>query len=94
MIKINLLPFKRKRASTLTKDIRDLILLLVFVGCAFGFYYFMMLRPEIEEQKSNIDSAEANCDHSGLLRVISGFSKTTAIAAVVRDIVLGIVLGT
>jgi Tfp pilus assembly protein PilN len=54
MIKINLIPFKRKRASTLTKDIRDLILLLVFVGCAFGYYYFMMLRPEIEEQKSNI----------------------------------------
>jgi Tfp pilus assembly protein PilN len=54
MIKINLLPFKRKRASTLTKDIRDLVLALIVVCIGFFGYYYLMLIPEIEEHKSNI----------------------------------------
>lgn len=58
MIKINLLPFKRKRASTLTKDVRDLVLLLILFCIGFGYYYFMMLRPEIEEQRLKIQSAK------------------------------------
>jgi Tfp pilus assembly protein PilN len=53
MIKINLLPFKRKRASTLTKDIRDLVILLIIVCIGFGIYYYK-LTNEIEEHKSNI----------------------------------------
>lgn len=53
MIKINLLPFKRKRASTLTRDIRDLVLMLVVVCVGFGIYYYR-LHNELEEQKSRI----------------------------------------
>ena len=58
MIKINLLPFKRKRASTLTKDVRDLALLLILLCIGFGYYYFMMLRPEINEQQLRIESTK------------------------------------
>ena len=58
MIKINLLPVKRKRASTLTKDIRDLVILLVLVFIGFLLYYFMMLRPEITEHKLRVDSTK------------------------------------
>lgn len=53
MIKINLLPFKRKRASSLSKDIRDLVLALILVCVGFGIYYYR-LSNEIEEQISNI----------------------------------------
>lgn len=53
MIKINLLPFKRKRASSLTKDIRDLVILLFIVLLGFGYYYYI-LTNEIEERKANI----------------------------------------
>ena len=53
MIKINLLPFKRKRASTLTKDIRDLILALIVVLSDLE-YMNIVLYNEIEEQKTNI----------------------------------------
>jgi Tfp pilus assembly protein PilN len=53
MIKINLLPFKRKRASTLSKDIRDLVLALIVVFIGFGVYEYKLYN-EIDEQKSNI----------------------------------------
>jgi type IV pilus assembly protein PilN len=53
MIKINLLPFKRKRASTLTKDIRDLVLALIVVCIGFGYYYYL-LTNEIKEHNTNI----------------------------------------
>jgi Tfp pilus assembly protein PilN len=53
MIKINLLPFKRKRASSLTKDIRDLVILLFIVLLGFGYYYYI-LTNEIAECKANI----------------------------------------
>jgi Tfp pilus assembly protein PilN len=53
MIKINLLPFKRKRASSLSKDIRDLVLALILVCVGFGIYYYR-LSNEVEEQISNI----------------------------------------
>ena len=53
MIKINLIPFKRKRASTLIKDIRDFVILLILVCVGFGLYYYK-LSNEIEEQRSNV----------------------------------------
>jgi Tfp pilus assembly protein PilN len=53
MIKINLLPFKRKRASSLTKDIRDLVILLFIVLFGFGYYYYILIN-DIEEHKANI----------------------------------------
>jgi Tfp pilus assembly protein PilN len=53
MIKINLLPFKRKRASSLTKDIRDFVILLVVVCLGFGYYYYTLIN-EIEDHKSKI----------------------------------------
>jgi Tfp pilus assembly protein PilN len=53
MIKINLLPFKRKRASTFTKDIRDLVLALIVVCIGFGYYYYL-LHDEVQEHKKNI----------------------------------------
>jgi Tfp pilus assembly protein PilN len=58
MIKINLLPFKRRRASTLSKDIRDLVLALIVVCIGFFGYYFYILTPEIEDHKSNIASTK------------------------------------
>jgi Tfp pilus assembly protein PilN len=57
MIKINLLPFKRKRASSLTKDVRDLVILLFIVLFGFGYYYYT-LTNEIEERKANILSVK------------------------------------
>ena len=53
MIKINLLPFKRKRSSSLTKDIRDFVILLLIVLFGFGYYYYI-LTNDIEERRSNI----------------------------------------
>ena len=58
MIKINLIPFKRKRASTLRKDIRDLVLMIIVVCIGFGYYYFRILRPEIEEERQKMESAK------------------------------------
>jgi Tfp pilus assembly protein PilN len=58
MIKINLLPFKRKKASTLTKDIRDLILMLLVVCIGFVAYYYFKVYTKIEEQKANIASTK------------------------------------
>ena len=56
MIKINLLPFKRKRASTLTKDLRDLIGMLLVVCLGFGAYYYFKVHTVIKEKKESIES--------------------------------------
>ncbi len=53
MIKINLLPFKGKKASTFAKDVRGLVYLLIIVCIAFGWYYYRLL-DGIQEQKANI----------------------------------------
>lgn len=53
MIKINLLPFKRKRSSTVKKDIRDLVIMIIVVCIGFGLYYYRLI-DSINEQKSEI----------------------------------------
>jgi Tfp pilus assembly protein PilN len=53
MIKINLLPFKRKRSSSLTKDIRDLVLAFIVVCIGFGVYEYNLYKG-IEEQRANL----------------------------------------
>ncbi len=57
MIKINLLPFKRKRASTLQKDIRDFLILLILAGIIFVMID-RRIYSDIENTKSNIVSVK------------------------------------
>lgn len=57
MIKINLLPFKRKKASTIAKDIRDFVILLVLGLIGFGLYEYSLLN-EIADYKSKIEAAK------------------------------------
>ncbi|HVN96336.1 MAG TPA: PilN domain-containing protein [Syntrophorhabdaceae bacterium] len=57
MIKINLLPFKRKRASTLRKDFRDFLLLLI-LACVIFFLIDRSIYSDIENTRSNIASAK------------------------------------
>lgn len=57
MIKINLLPFKRRKASAISKDIRDFIILLVLGIIGFGIYEYGLLK-EIEDYKSRIQAAK------------------------------------
>ena len=57
MIKINLLPFKRKRATSIGKDIRDLAILLVLGCIGFGIYY-IGLNNKIDDCKSSIRDGE------------------------------------
>jgi Tfp pilus assembly protein PilN len=53
MIKINLLPFKRKRSSTVSKDVRDLIIMIIVVCIGFGLYYYRLI-SSIDDQKAEI----------------------------------------
>jgi Tfp pilus assembly protein PilN len=53
MIKINLLPFKRRRASTLIKDVRDFLTLLILACMIFGIFDYRVI-TEIKNYKSNI----------------------------------------
>ncbi|MBA4390035.1 MAG: hypothetical protein C0399_03760 [Syntrophus sp. (in: bacteria)] len=57
MIKINLLPFKRRKASTIIKDIRDFVILLVLGVIGFGIYEYSLLN-EITDYKSKIQAAK------------------------------------
>ncbi len=57
MIKINLLPFKRKKAASLGKDVRDLFILII-LGCIGFALYDMSLVREIDEIKGKIGAAK------------------------------------
>jgi Tfp pilus assembly protein PilN len=57
MIKINLLPFKRRRIGTITRDIRDLVILLILGLIGFGIYEYSLI-GDINDYKARIKSAK------------------------------------
>jgi Tfp pilus assembly protein PilN len=57
MIKINLLPFKRRRASTLIKDVRDFLMLLILACMIFGIFDYRII-AETKNYKANILAAK------------------------------------
>ncbi len=58
MIKINLLPYKRKKSSTITRDLRDLILMLLVVCAGFGVYYYYKVYTPRKELVAKIESTK------------------------------------
>lgn len=61
MIKINLLPFKRRKIGTIGRDIRDFIVLLVLGIIGFGIYEYQLLN-EIGDYKTKIQVAKAEME--------------------------------